>query len=78
MTAARAVILLFLLAALAACASPEARRSRAGGPGADVGNRGRVVLMHEGSRPFYKTPRIIPTPFVGLAPADQADRLSRK
>ncbi len=75
---ARALILVLLAAALVACSSPEARRTRGGGPGADVGNRGRVVLMHEGSRPFEKTPRIIPTPFVALAPADQADRLSRK
>ena len=36
--------------------SPEASRTRGGGPGADVGNRGKEVRIHEGSRPFYQTP----------------------
>ncbi len=44
----------FLL--LAACASPEAVRSRSGGPGADVGNRGDPVEIHAGAEPYYKTP----------------------
>ena len=43
-------------AGLIACSSPEAERSRGGGPGADVGNRGRVVHMHEGAEPYYSTP----------------------
>ena len=49
-----------LLAALllAACASPEATRVRAGGPGADVGHRGEIVRMHDGADPFWKTPRL--------------------
>lgn len=41
---------------LAACASPEAVRSRGGGPGADVGNRGDPVEFHAGAEPYYKTP----------------------
>lgn len=45
-----------LVAALAGCASPEARRIRGGGPGADVGNHGPVVILHEGAEPYYKTP----------------------
>jgi hypothetical protein len=44
---------------LAACTSPEATRMRAGGPGADVGNRGEVEL-HGGSQPYYATPKILP------------------
>jgi hypothetical protein len=52
-------ILLLALAALAACTSPEATRQRAGGSGADVGNRGRVEL-HEGSRPYAGTPTVLP------------------
>ena len=52
-------ILLIALTALAACDSPEATRTRAGGPGADVGNHDKVVEMHEGSRPFWETPQII-------------------
>jgi hypothetical protein len=38
------------------CTSPEARRSRGGGPGADVGNRDAVVETHAGSQPYYQTP----------------------
>jgi len=63
---------------LAACASPETTRTRGGGPGADVGNRGKDVDMHEGSRPFWKTPDLIPTKNPPLAPASQADQLSRQ
>jgi len=48
--------LLAALAALAACASPEAARTRGDGPGADVGNRSRIVEFHGGARPYYKTP----------------------
>jgi hypothetical protein len=62
---------------LAACASPEATRLRAGGPGADVGNRGAVVNMHEGSRPYWDTPRVAGIQGPSLEPSSQADRLSR-
>ncbi|MGQ0749381.1 MAG: hypothetical protein ACT4PS_02485 [Betaproteobacteria bacterium] len=55
----RMIPLGFLLA-LAGCTSPEATRTQGGGPGADTGNRGEVVRMHEGSRPFYKTPHVAP------------------
>jgi hypothetical protein len=41
---------------LVACFSPEASRSRGGGPGADVGNRGAVLEFHDGAEPFYGTP----------------------
>jgi hypothetical protein len=63
---------------LAACASPETMRKRGGGPGADVGNRAEIVEMHEGSKPFEKTPKIIPAQSPPLEPANQADRLSRR
>ena len=46
----------------AACASPEAERTRGGGPGADTGNRGEVVRMHDGSQPYAGTPRLVPVP----------------
>ena len=72
-----AIIFLAFLCALAACTSPETGRSRGGGPGADVGNRGKVVEMHEGSLPFWKTPKIITAKHPPLEPASQADRLSR-
>jgi hypothetical protein len=56
----RSALLLALLAAgLAACESPEARRTRGAGPGADVGNRRPVVDMHQGAQPYYKTPCVI-------------------
>jgi hypothetical protein len=63
---------------LAACASPETTRTRGGGPGADVGNRGKVLEMHQGSRPFWKTPELIPSKHPPLEPANQADKLSRE
>ena len=43
---------------LGACTSPEATRTRASGPGGDTGNRGGVEL-HEGSQPYWRTPRRI-------------------
>ena len=63
---------------LAGCASPETTRSRGGGRGADLGNRGKIVQMHEGSKPFEKTPKIISAQHPPLAPASQADQLSRR
>jgi hypothetical protein len=62
---------------VAGCTSPEARRTRGGGPGADVGNRPRIVLMHEGSDPYWKTPDLIVGEHPPLAPARQAERRSR-
>jgi hypothetical protein len=50
---------LALAGVLVACTSPEATRMRAGGPGADTGNHGRVVQMHEGSSPYWRTPRLL-------------------
>lgn len=61
-----------LVVALAACSSPEATRSRGGDPGADIGNRGEPVRMHEGSRPFHDTPRLITGEAPPLDPASQA------
>ena len=63
---------------LIGCASPETARTRGSGPGADVGNRARVVEMHEGSQPFFKTPKLIPAKHPSLDPANQADTLSRQ
>jgi len=71
------VPLLIAVVALAACASPEVRRSRGEGPGADVGNRPAVVRMHEGSEPFWNTPVRISVKHPPLEPARQADELSR-
>ena len=48
--------LVLLLAAVAACASPEATRARGGGPGADPGNHGAVTQLHAGAKMYYKTP----------------------
>ena len=49
-------LLLGSLFVLAACSSPEARRTRGGGPGADVKNWGRPVELHAGAQPFHETP----------------------
>lgn len=75
---ARATILaLAVSVALLACASPEATRTRAGGAGGDPGNRTPVLQMHEGSDPYWQTPRLIGA--LGdrdLEPSRQAQRLS--
>jgi hypothetical protein len=63
-------------AALAACTSPEADRVRGGGPGADVGNRGKPIVMHEGSQPYAGTPKLIPAEAPPVEPASQARQLS--
>ena len=55
----RAVVMLFVLLALVACTSPEAKRQRAGGPGADVGYRGGIEL-HAGAEPYAKTSIVVP------------------
>ena len=42
---------------LMACGrSPEASRTRGGGPGADPGNHAAVVQIHAGAKMYYKTP----------------------
>jgi hypothetical protein len=74
----RRTVLLVLIFSLAACASPEGARTRGGGPGADIGNRREIMRMHEGSRPFYRTPELIPSKHPPLESARQADELSRK
>jgi len=75
-----AALILFVAVSLgvAGCASPEAARTRSGGPGADLGNRREIVRMHEGSRPFYRTPELIPAKHPPLEGARQADELSRR
>lgn len=50
------LLTLGMLTVCAACASPEAQRTRGGGPGADTGNRDAVVELHAGARPYYQTP----------------------
>ena len=72
------IVLIVFLFYSAGCASPETTRTRGGGPGADLGNRGKVVRLHEGARPFENTPKIIPTKHPPLDPANQADQLSRR
>jgi hypothetical protein len=64
------------LFALAACTSPEAERMR-GEAGADVGNRGKPVVMHEGSSPYAGTPKLIPGEAPPVEGASQARQLSR-
>jgi hypothetical protein len=58
------------------CVSPETTRVR-GGRGADVGNRSKVVEMHDGAEPFWKTPRRLTT-HGPLESARQAEQLSRQ
>ena len=62
----------------ASCVSPEATRTRGAGPGGDPGKRPRDVKMHEGSRPYWKTPQRINVDHPPLEPAHQAEQLSRQ
>jgi hypothetical protein len=71
-------LLTIVTAVVAGCTSPEATRSRGGGPGADVGNRGSIVRMHEGSRPYEDTPKIIGAEHPPLEPARQASEFNRR
>jgi len=74
----RITLTVAIAVAVAACTSPEATRMRAGGPGADPGNRRTVVRMHEGSQPYWRTPqRLAGWLQAPSAMARQADRLSR-
>ena len=61
----RVLLLGLLVATLAAGAcSPEASRTRGGGPGADVGNRWQPADLdiHGRQNPFYRTPNMsVPT-----------------
>jgi hypothetical protein len=71
--------LLLLIAPLwlAAC-SPEAERTRGGGPGGDTGNRPEIVRMHEGSSPFEDTPKRIFGERPPLDTASQAQEYGRR
>ena len=62
--------------AAAGCVSPEAARTRGGGPGGDTGNRPEVVKMHEGSYPYWATPVEIDVEPPPLDPAEHARRQS--
>ena len=61
----------------AGCESPEATRTRGGGPGADRGNRPVNVILHEGSRQYWETPVLIPGDSVSLQPANHARQFSQ-
>jgi hypothetical protein len=74
----RASIAAIGLFCVAACSSPETTRTRGGGPGADVGNRGSHVRMHEGALPYENTPKLISAEHPPLDSARHADQLSRK
>lgn len=74
----RLALLTIIAAVVAGCTSPETNRTRGGGPGADVGNRGSIVRMHEGSNPFEKTPKIIGAEHPPLESARQARQYDRR
>jgi hypothetical protein len=71
------LVLLAVSATVAGCDSPEAARTRGGGPGGDIGNRPQMVKMHEGSDPFWKTPDRIDGRHPPLDPARQARQISQ-
>ena len=72
----RGLILLVGGLAVGGCASPEATRTRGGGPGGDIGNRPAQVKMHEGSRQYHDTPIRIGVDGPPLGPSEQARQLS--
>ena len=72
----RVTFVFVAVVALNGCVSPEATRTRGGGPGGDLQNRPEQVKMHEGSRPFWRTPVVIDEEYPDLAPAQQARDLS--
>lgn len=74
----RVAAALFCLVGAMGCISPEATRTRGGGPGADGQNRPAQVKMHEGSRPYWETPVVIDEEYPDLEPAQQARELSLK
>ena len=58
-----ALLLAVLLGAMAVAAcSPEAGRTRSGGLGGDIGNRGPSVDLHGQRNPYFETPRLAPAP----------------
>ena len=69
-------VLLITCVALAGCVSPEASRTRGGGPGADPQNRPATVRMHEGSRQYWQTPVVLEVEHPPLEPARHAQQLS--
>jgi hypothetical protein len=73
----RLVVLLAPLIAIAACESPEATRTRGGGPGGDSGNRPATVTMHEGSLQYWETRKLIPGDSVSLQTASHARESGR-
>jgi hypothetical protein len=53
----RAIVALLVAGSGLGCTSPEATRTRGGGPGADVGNHPRgPVELHAGARMYSGTP----------------------
>lgn len=61
----RYLLALLLIAFLLTACGPEAKRTRAGGPGADIGNRTETVELHgeaRGERSIYAdTPLKVPS-----------------
>jgi hypothetical protein len=72
------VLALAALIIIAGCDSPEVQRSRGSGSGADVGNRGKVVQMHEGSKPYHDTPQLIGSGHAGAGSTKVSDQASRR
>lgn len=70
------IALILTVVVVMGCTSPEAERTRGGTRGADLGNRGDAVLMHEGAKPYFHTPKLQPTDSPPLEGAAHAHALS--
>jgi hypothetical protein len=60
MTRVRIALSMGAAALCTACQSPEAKRTRGGGAGADVQNRDPIVELHAGSVMYHRTPCLLP------------------
>ena len=65
---------------LLGCDSPEVKRTRGGGPGADLGHRGQTVEMHAGSKPYHGPPQLIDSghAFIGSETKRQQEQANRQ
>jgi hypothetical protein len=60
------------------CESPEVKRARGAGRGADLGYRGSNVEIHGGAEPYYQTPQLIDSRYARPGDAKNGERLSRQ
>jgi hypothetical protein len=73
-----AIFVLLTILVFAGCSSPEVKRARGSGAGADLGYRGDVVEMHAGADPYYRTPQLIDSEYARSGDSNTSQRASRR